>query len=78
MSPMQRIVIENKALRRFTRKYGYCLKTACVVRMAEERLCRQGGATQGERRTIYCDNLQLRVKRRYDQWIVTEINIVEE
>lgn len=70
MSPRQSVVIENSALKRFMKKHGYCIGAAWLAGLVEEEL-RVRREAEGD---ILCiARLRVVVKRRGDQWFVTDI-----
>lgn len=74
MSPRQYVVVENKALRQFAQRYGYCLSPAALAREAEMQLRTEGADLEGMEMTLRSGQLALRLKRRGNQWFITEID----
>lgn len=74
MAPKQYVVVENKALRRFAQKYGYCLSPAILARQVEALLWKKDSRLDGEDATLYSGQLTMQLKRRGEQWFITEID----
>jgi hypothetical protein len=74
MSPRQYVVVENKALRRFAQRYGYCLSPAMLARKVEALLRLAGDKLTEEEATLYSGQLTVYLKRRGDQWFITWID----
>ena len=78
MSPRQSIVVENSALRRFLKKHGYCIRAVWLAETVEAELRKQGLLNEQNCGLIFCAGLRVSVKRRGDQWFVTDIEKGEE
>lgn len=74
MAQRQYVVVENKALRRFAQKYGYCLSPAILARRVGTLLRMADSKLDGEDVTLYSGQLTVRLKRHGDQWFITEID----
>lgn len=72
MSPRQIVVVENSALKRFMKKHGYCVNAAWLAGILEEQL-RRTPTVSADAEHMCCGGLRVEVKRRNDQWFVTEI-----
>lgn len=72
MSPRQTVVVENSALRRFMKKHGYCISAAWLAGQVEVAMKLSTAVKQREG-NICCGELTVEVKRRGDQWFVTNI-----
>lgn len=77
MSPKQIVVIENNALKRFVRRYGYCISAGRLAGVAEAALSGNQTADGGVDR-VYSAGFLLTVKRRGERWFVTDIDKTEE
>ena len=75
MSPRQKVVVENKALKRFVRKYGYCIRAGKLAGAVEEAI----GESGTEDGSLYLpeEKVVATIKRRNDQWFVTNIELEE-
>lgn len=67
------MIIENRALRRFVQKYGFCVSAAWLADIIEMEVLRTGA--QGN---IGCAGMQVVIKKRNDQYFVTDIDMMEE
>lgn len=77
MSPRQNVVVENNALKRFMKKYGYCVGAAWLAGLLEAKLMEQDEPEDGMQQ-ICCAGLRVVIKRRNEQWFVTDIEKMEE
>lgn len=77
MSPRQSVVVENSALRRFMKRYGYCVSAGGIAGAVEEAMKEDRQLKEGQR-DIYGTSLRVTIKKRNDQWFVTDIEKVEE
>lgn len=77
MSPRQNVVVENSALKRFMKKHGYCIGAAWLAGLLDAELMDQPEPEEGTQQ-ICCAGLRVLIKRRNDQWFVTDIEKAEE
>lgn len=77
MSPRRIVVVENSALRRFMIKHGYCVSAAWLAGALEAEM-KSMSPQSADVKSLRCGELRVEIKRRNDQWFVTEIEIEEE
>lgn len=77
MSPRQNVVVENNALKRFVKKHGYCVSAAWLAGLLEAKMMEQD-EPDGRVQQISCAGLRVVIKRRNEQWFVTDIEKAEE
>ena len=73
MSPRRVVIVENRALRRFKNKYGFCVNAAWLAGVVETEVLRT--EVQGD---IECAGMHVVIKKRNVQYFVTDIDMMEE
>lgn len=73
MSSRRMVIVENRALRRFMKKYGFCMSAAWLADIVEMELVRTD--VQGN---IDYAGMHVVIKKRNDQYFVTDIDMMEE
>lgn len=76
MSPRRIVVVENSALRRFMIKHGYCVSAAWLAGALEAEI-KSMPPQVADAKSLRCGGLRVEIKRRNDQWFVTDIEIEE-